>query len=304
MRGRSSSRSVWPTARGSRRNARSQSASLISTPSASEASSSERNVRPSTGVTPSIGSSRDVTASAAARVGSAPSGVSVTSVGTRASRRSSRRLRCRKSWRSGQEAGSWLVPLERSVSHTITSRCGSGNGTGRMSTASTTLKIAVVMPMPSASVTRLAMVNAGHRASMRAAWRRSCHRSRVIEEPPGSGGGGASGRRRSLARSRSARLSSARSSARMVASASAAVSPRRRRSSQRSHRCCASSSTTSASRAGSPVPSPRHARMCGRQSTGGSYAGLMRATRSSASTNSCQSDRCFASTRRPSGVRR
>src|SRR5437763_8824096 len=55
-------------------------------------------------------------------------------------------------------------------------RSASGYGRGRKSTASTTLKIAVQAPMPSASETTAAAVKAGRVRNMRAAYLRSCHK--------------------------------------------------------------------------------------------------------------------------------
>ena len=62
-----------------------------------------------------------------------------------------------------------LAPRAGKRSTIRTSRSLSGYGSGRSSTASTTLKTAVVAPMPSASVTTAAMANPGLRARPRAA---------------------------------------------------------------------------------------------------------------------------------------
>src|SRR3989442_11352396 len=51
---------------------------------------------------------------------------------------------------------------------------GSGKGSGRSSTPYTTVKIAVLAPMPSARVNTATDVNPGLFASIRAAYRRSC----------------------------------------------------------------------------------------------------------------------------------
>ena len=48
-----------------------------------------------------------------------------------------------------------------------TRRSGSGYGSGRSMTALTTLKMAALAPMPSASVRSAAVVNAGVRTSVR-----------------------------------------------------------------------------------------------------------------------------------------
>ena len=59
------------------------------------------------------------------------------------------------------------------VCHRPTSRSGSANGSGLRRTAFTTLKIAVLAPIPNASVINVASVNTGVRARRRAACRRS-----------------------------------------------------------------------------------------------------------------------------------
>ena len=56
---------------------------------------------------------------------------------------------------------------------------GSGNGSGFRRTVLTTLKMAVLAPIPSASVSRVASVNIGVRARRRAAWRTSRIRSNI-----------------------------------------------------------------------------------------------------------------------------
>ena len=73
--------------------------------------------------------------------------------------------------------GSRVVPVLRSVSQTIISRSCSANGTRFNRTASTTLKMAVVAPIPSASVSTAAVVKPAFLPSMRVAYRMSCHRS-------------------------------------------------------------------------------------------------------------------------------
>src|SRR5256885_1551992 len=61
-------------------------------------------------------------------------------------------------------------------------RAAAGYGNGRSSTASTTLKIAVHAPMPSASESTAAAVKPGRVRNMRAAYLRSCH-SLFIAQP-------------------------------------------------------------------------------------------------------------------------
>src|SRR5262245_32422045 len=71
---------------------------------------------------------------------------------------------------------SWVSPFGALVSHTITSRSGPGYGSGRSTTRSSTVKIAVVAPTPSARATSAAMVKPGARRSCRQPNRRSCRR--------------------------------------------------------------------------------------------------------------------------------
>ena len=67
------------------------------------------------------------------------------------------------------------------VCHSPTSRSGSGKGSGFSRTPLTTLKMAVLAPMPSASVTSVARVKAGVRSRRRAACRTSRIRSNMGE---------------------------------------------------------------------------------------------------------------------------
>ena len=60
------------------------------------------------------------------------------------------------------------MPLYPGVrSHTFTSREGSGNGSGRISTKSVTENAAVVAPTPSATITTAVSANPGAQRSMR-----------------------------------------------------------------------------------------------------------------------------------------
>src|SRR5438046_7757251 len=61
-------------------------------------------------------------------------------------------------------------------------RSAAGYGNGRTSTASTTLKMAVQAPMPSASESTAAAVKPGRARNTRAAYLRSCH-SLFIAQP-------------------------------------------------------------------------------------------------------------------------
>ena len=168
VQGWSSSRSARPTTSGSRPNSRCQSDALITAIAGPPLrSSSVVKVRPTIGSTPSMGRRPLETSSAARRTGSPAGGVRFTSPAISAPSRSSVVARVSKSWKSGTDAGSRVVPLCRSVSHTITSRPKSATGAGRSSTPSSTEKMAVLAPMPSASTITARRVKAGCLASAR-----------------------------------------------------------------------------------------------------------------------------------------
>ena len=65
------------------------------------------------------------------------------------------------------------------VCQSPTRRSASGNGSGFRSTLLTTLKMAVLAPIPSARVTSVASVKAGVRSRRRAAYRTSRIRSNM-----------------------------------------------------------------------------------------------------------------------------
>ncbi len=71
-------------------------------------------------------------------------------------------------------AGEFVVCDPSLVCATMTRRAGSAKGRGRRRIPSTTLKIAVFAPMPSASVRMATTVNAGARSSVRQAKVTSC----------------------------------------------------------------------------------------------------------------------------------
>src|SRR5882762_2519758 len=62
-------------------------------------------------------------------------------------------------------------------------RSGSGKGNGRSSTPYTTVKIAVLAPMPRASVKTATAVNPGFFASIRKAYRMSCQSVPMLRLP-------------------------------------------------------------------------------------------------------------------------
>ena len=135
-----------------------------------------------------------------------------------------------------------------------------------MTTPLTTLNIAVVAPIPSASVRITVRLKAGCRLNMRIAYRTSCQTPRRTD-PPGAPGVMATGTCacRSGAMYRASRFPSLNSaSARRVASSSGV--PPATSSRQRSSRCCESSSTISCSRAGERRSDDKRERTCGAQS--------------------------------------
>jgi hypothetical protein len=94
--------------------------------------------------------------------------VTSTAVLIYAPRSSNTRLMRRKSAMSGPDTGMAPGTMAGIASWTSASRSGSGKGSGRSRTALTTLKMAVVAPMPSASVTAATAVKPGERRSRRA----------------------------------------------------------------------------------------------------------------------------------------
>jgi hypothetical protein len=91
---------------------------------------------------------------------------------------------CCKSFSSGTDIPTFSAWRPVRSSRTRTSCSGFGNGSGRSSTASTTLKMAVFAPMPKASVKTTTAVNPGFFQSIRSPYRTS--RRRVISSPRSS----------------------------------------------------------------------------------------------------------------------
>ncbi len=83
------------------------------------------------------------------------------------------RLCARHASTSGYDATSCVSPLFVLVAQMRTSRSEAGKGSGRSSTALTTLKMAVLAPMPSPRVRTATIVKVGFRRSMRAPTRAS-----------------------------------------------------------------------------------------------------------------------------------
>ena len=133
-------------------------------------SSSGTNPRPAFGDTPNTSTKFADTVSP--RISIAPSAVSRTApVGSCVPIARSAVDRAR---RASRMAPGTRIPVRRSSRPQIsTSRCASLNGSGRNNTASTRLNSAVVLPIPTASVTMASAVNHGDRVSVRAADRMS-----------------------------------------------------------------------------------------------------------------------------------
>ena len=70
---------------------------------------------------------------------------------------------------SGYETDPRSTPLPGRVVYTATSRAGSRNGSGRISTVSTTLNIVLLTPMPSARQTTVRAAKPGLLTSVRSA---------------------------------------------------------------------------------------------------------------------------------------
>ena len=86
----------------------------------------------------------------------------------------------RQSRKFGCEVANVGQPRSTLLSQMRTSRSGSAKGSGRNITALTTLKIAVLAPTPSASVTAATRVKPGLFRSARPAYRRSCKRVEIM----------------------------------------------------------------------------------------------------------------------------
>ena len=82
------------------------------------------------------------------------------------------------SWSASRSAGDSEAENESHQTRAMNSRSASAYGSCRMRTALTTLKTAVVPPMPSASEMTTVAVKPGFRRAMRAAMRKSAAASR------------------------------------------------------------------------------------------------------------------------------
>ncbi len=150
---------VRPTTSGSDEKRRFQKAwPMIATGSPSRRSSSGRKARPSIGSIPRRGNRSDEARTDQISSGS-PAPVRVHVELKEAARPSKEPIRSRQAKNSPKETGvsddgGWW-------SSTRTSRSGSRNGSGRNRTPRATLKMTVVAPIPSASVSTASVVNPG-----------------------------------------------------------------------------------------------------------------------------------------------
>ena len=157
---------VRPTMFGSPPNRRRQRPWLRTMTSwVASASSARPNVRPNAGVTPSSSKNSPLTNWPIASSGS-PWPVNVKPLPTTAAVRIERSC----AWRSTKSSGVTRVrPTRELVWKRKCSRSASAYGSGRISTPYTTANIAVLTPMPIASVNAAAAVNHGARHNSRTA---------------------------------------------------------------------------------------------------------------------------------------
>src|SRR5207302_3797525 len=144
--------------------------------------------RPSIGCTPNMAVVPGVSAAPLTNVAS-PAPASVTSDGATLQTRPSVVVRSASSVHSSafippMRIARWLLDSAAGTfSNGRTTRSGCAYGSGRSSTAFTTLKIAVVAPMPRASVRIAAAANPGAPRNVRTAYRRSWLSASSIAEP-------------------------------------------------------------------------------------------------------------------------
>jgi hypothetical protein len=154
-----------------------QSASLSTTTFDRAASSEGRNVRPAIALTPRTSKNPAVThwRVMVSAVPSLPFMTMPPMLGMNPAINSKVRLR---SFQSAMLRGETALRDERSVrSQIITRRSGSGKGKARSKAASTRAKMALLAPMPSASVVTATSAKAGARLSCRSEKVRSCRNS-------------------------------------------------------------------------------------------------------------------------------
>src|SRR5262245_20907703 len=132
--------------------------------------SSGRNPRPRLGRTPRTSKNSPVTRRPAS--GTGPSGVSMKNDRPTAAADVAKTPDCCQSVKSGYDAMVRIVPGASRTA--MARRSAAAKGSGSMSTALTTLKMAVLAPIPSASVSTATVVNPRCLASIRTPNRRSC----------------------------------------------------------------------------------------------------------------------------------
>src|SRR5262245_18279553 len=169
--------------------------------------------------------------------------------------------------RFGRGPVNWPVALRRSLMRTSTSACGSATGSDRSVTALSSWKIALLAPIPNASVMIATAVTPQLRRRARNPYLTSCQRvpnATPPPPPPGTLGSGSAGR--SVCANARVKTSLLSSAAHAPRSASASAAPAARSSRYRSSRSSTSSSTISFSRCTDSRSGARRRRSSGFQS--------------------------------------
>ena len=170
-----SARNVWPRMFGFPANVCCHiSQDRIVTRCAPGTESASVNHRPMRGPTPSVGRKPGVRTPTVGRIGGVVS--TLNSAARYAPRLLNDWLFFSSSRTSGMDIQNWSKPRLGNVVVTYSSCSAFGYGSGRRSTPLTTLKIAVLAPMPSASVRTVSAANPGWRLRPRRAYRRSFFR--------------------------------------------------------------------------------------------------------------------------------
>ena len=142
-------------------------------PASPTVASSRRNLRPSTGRTPSVSKNVGVTTSPYTRSTGPSPASTFTKASVYASRLSKERAIPFQSTKFGGETLPRSRPRSCTRSHTTTMRSGAAYGNGRSSTAFTMLKTETLTAIPSASVATITAVRRRSPTRARAANRRS-----------------------------------------------------------------------------------------------------------------------------------
>ena len=167
---------IWPpTSAGSPPKRDRQKPSLRTTEVGAAVSSAATNVRPAIGFTPRTSKKRGVTACPGTLSAAPSAAVSARGLCRKAAIDSKLRVRSLQSAKSAGLTEIRGVSFRRS--HTAISRSGAVNGSGRSSVASASAKIALLAPIPSASVSTATSANPGAAFICRAANRTSSRHS-------------------------------------------------------------------------------------------------------------------------------